>query len=182
MSLAPKKVVLGFYEKAKSSVIMQPEFTPSKIGGDPAWIAPKGIPSQWCKKCEHKMSFLMQVYANITDPRHDDYHRMLYVFVCISEECIGTQNAFKVFRCMIPHYNQLIKFADDSEFDKIWGKTDNQLISMGYKIQKKDSGGGDQIDSSTAAGEDDEDLDEEEEKKSEAEKRKAFLRNKHFIF
>ena len=32
---SPKDVVLGFYEKAKSSLILTPEFTPSKIGGLP---------------------------------------------------------------------------------------------------------------------------------------------------
>ena len=32
---SPKDVVLGFYEKAKSSLILTPEFTPSKVGGSP---------------------------------------------------------------------------------------------------------------------------------------------------
>lgn len=84
----------------------------------------------------------MQLYANLNDDRYEDYHRMLYVFVCISEKCIGTQNAVKVFKCVIPHDNKFIKFASEEEYDKIWGKTDNQLISMGYKINKK----GDQVD------------------------------------
>ena len=37
---SPKDVVLGFYEKAKSSLILTPEFTPSKIGGMPVsfWL------------------------------------------------------------------------------------------------------------------------------------------------
>lgn len=32
---APKDVVLGYFEKAKSGIILSPEFTPSKIGGLP---------------------------------------------------------------------------------------------------------------------------------------------------
>jgi hypothetical protein len=32
----------------------------------------------------------MQLYANIDDPSQYDLHRMLYVFVCVSEKCIGS--------------------------------------------------------------------------------------------
>jgi hypothetical protein len=78
----------------------------------------------------------MQLYANLNDPGYEDFHRMLYVFVCISEKCIGTQDAVKVFKCVIPHQNKHIKFANEADFDKIWGKTDNQLISMGFKLKK----------------------------------------------
>ena len=63
----------------------------------------------------------------------DDYHRMLYIFVCLSEKCVSTQNAVHCYRCLIPHDNNMIKFASDEEYDKIYQKTNNQLIAMGYK-------------------------------------------------
>jgi hypothetical protein len=50
---------------------------------------------------------------------------MLYIFVCISEKCIGTQNAVKVFRCVIPHATDLIKFASETDYDKVFDRTDN---------------------------------------------------------
>lgn len=84
------EVALGFMEDSKNQLIMTPEFTPSKVGGRPAWVAPKGTPSLWCEKCGYKMSLLLQLYANIDEESMDDFHRMLYVFVCISEKCVGT--------------------------------------------------------------------------------------------
>ena len=93
----------------------------------------------WCQHCGYKLSFLMQIYANIDDPSTEHVHRMLYVFVCLSEECIGSQNAVRVFRCIIPDDNKFLKFASDEDFDKIFQKTDNQLISMGLiKPPKKE--------------------------------------------
>ena len=81
----------------------------------------------------------MQIYANIDDPACDHVHRMLYVFVCLSEKCIGTQNAVRTFRCIVPNDNNFMKFASDDDYDKIFQKTDNQLISMGIiKPQKKE--------------------------------------------
>jgi len=67
----------------------------------------------------------------------DDYHRMLYIFLCVSEKCIGTQRAVRVFRCIVPHKNDVIAFDEGTYFD-IQHKTDNQLIALGYKINKKD--------------------------------------------
>jgi hypothetical protein len=52
-----------------------------------------------------------------------DYHRMLYVFVCLSEKCIGTQKAVKVFKCTYKHNDE--EFSTGEELDKIYQKTDN---------------------------------------------------------
>ena len=87
------EVTLGFLDTPANQLVLQPQFTPSKVGGQPAWIAENGIPSQWCSKCQYKLTFLAQLYANIDEEAMDSYHRMLYVFVCLSEQCIGTQNA-----------------------------------------------------------------------------------------
>ena len=68
----------------------------------------------------------------------DDYHRMIYVFLCVSEKCIGTQRAVRVFRCIVPHANDVIAFDADGTYFDIQHKTDNQLIALGYRINKKE--------------------------------------------
>jgi len=90
MSNFDQEISLGFLDTPNNSLILKPEFTPSKAGGLPAWIAPRSIPNQWCEKCNHKLTFLLQLYANIDEKAFNDYHRMLYIFVCLSETCIGT--------------------------------------------------------------------------------------------
>ena len=78
------EITLGFMDTPTNSLITRPEYTPSKVGGLPAWISPKCLPNLWCSKCQYKLTFLMQLYSNIDDPKFDAYHRMLYVFVCLS--------------------------------------------------------------------------------------------------
>ena len=51
---------------------------------------------------------------------------MIYVFTCLSETCIGTQNAIHVFRSIVPHDNNAgVKFASEEDIDKIYDKTPN---------------------------------------------------------
>lgn len=59
---------------------------------------------------------------------------MLYVFVCLSDKCIGTQKAVRVFRCIVKQDNEL--FSTSEELDEIYSKTDNQLRGLGYDIKK----------------------------------------------
>lgn len=166
-----KEVVLGFAIEPKNQLVLQPEYTPSKIGGHPAWISPKSIPSQWCPHCDYKMTFLLQLYANIEESKFDDFHRMLYVFTCLSEKCIGTQNAIKCYSAIVPHDNNLgIKFASDDEYNKIWDKTPNQLRALGIemktqKSQEEDKTEQDQIDSSANPEDETEEYDRELAKK-----------------
>lgn len=45
-------IMLGFIDKPPiNSVITQAICTPSKIGGKPAWIATRNLPSTTCTKC-----------------------------------------------------------------------------------------------------------------------------------
>lgn len=76
-------VMLGFIDKPPiNSLLTQAMLTPSKIGGRPAWIATKGLPNTICQKCKQPLLFLGQVYANLD--ALEDFHRMLYVFACVS--------------------------------------------------------------------------------------------------
>lgn len=57
------KVDIGFLEE-KNSWLLHPKFFPSKVGGKPAWLNLKDLPSPnelLCKKCNDPMVFLCQV-------------------------------------------------------------------------------------------------------------------------
>jgi hypothetical protein len=118
--MSASEIVLGFLDTPRNSLVMKPEYTPSKLGGAPAWISPKSIPNLWCPHCEYKLTFLLQLYANIDEPEFASVHRMLYVFVCLSEKCINTQNAVCVFTAMVPHENQVgAQFKGDEDYKLI---------------------------------------------------------------
>ena len=76
-------IVLGFTEEPKNTLLTLPLFTPSKIGGRPAWICPEGVPdTSRCELCGTPLCFVGQIYANLD--HLEDFHRMLYMFACVS--------------------------------------------------------------------------------------------------
>lgn len=84
-------------------------YFPSKLGGKPAWLDPKNLPSSddlKCKSCGKPTIFLMQIYApNETVDRA--FHRTIFIFCCTKPECYVTNssNAFHVFRCQLSREN-----------------------------------------------------------------------------
>lgn len=57
------KVDIGFLEE-KESWLLHPKFFPSKVGGKPAWLNLRDLPSPSelsCKKCDEPLVFLSQV-------------------------------------------------------------------------------------------------------------------------
>lgn len=57
------EVVLGFLEEAEPWRLQSPQF-PSKVGGKPAWLSQRGLPSLpglECEICRLPMAFLLQV-------------------------------------------------------------------------------------------------------------------------
>ena len=70
----------------------------------------------------------MQLYACL-DSEPEDHHRMLYVFTCLSPQCIGDQRAVRVYR----GYAQDDKrFAPAKEWDRVYAaKSDEELIKAG---------------------------------------------------
>uniref|UniRef100_A0A8C5H2H7 MYND-type domain-containing protein n=1 Tax=Gouania willdenowi TaxID=441366 RepID=A0A8C5H2H7_GOUWI len=86
------EVVLGFLEEAESWRLRSQQF-PSKVGGKPAWLSQRGLPSVpgiQCEKCGLPMVFLLQVYAPISG-QDRSFHRTLFMFCCRTPECY-TQN------------------------------------------------------------------------------------------
>lgn len=60
---AAAEVVLGFLEEAERWRLLSPQF-PSKVGGKPAWLSQRGLPSAEeleCETCHLPMVFLLQV-------------------------------------------------------------------------------------------------------------------------
>ena len=59
---------------------------------------------------------------------------MIYVFVCLSEKCIGTQQAIKIYKCIAPDSEQ---FADDQRFDQVSKLDDKALTKLGLLKDEK---------------------------------------------
>ena len=70
------------------------------------------------------MCFVGQVYANLD--ALENFHRMLYVFACVSEKCVNNQ-CFRVFRALVHDKNSMVQFISDADYNKIAGKTDEEL-------------------------------------------------------
>jgi hypothetical protein len=59
----------------------------------------------------------MQLYANL-DHEDASLHRMLYVFTCVSPQCISTQRAIRIYRGYAK--DDPAKFASEDDFDKAY--------------------------------------------------------------
>lgn len=101
-------VDLGFVEKTESWRL-ESRFFPSKVGGKPAWLDLKNIPTAkdlQCEYCGEPCIFLCQIYAPYED-NETAFHRTVYVFVCKKYGCCrSNQNGnVKVFRSQLPRNN-----------------------------------------------------------------------------
>jgi len=124
---------LGFLDKTDKWRLESRHF-PSKVGGKPAWLELKSLPSPeelCCDSCEKPTMFLAQIYA--PDDNDDDrskplkescYHRTVFIFICTRTECNkpnSSQN-FKVLRCQLAKNNEFYPPIDPPD-DPDW-KTD----------------------------------------------------------
>ena len=116
------------------------------MGGKPSWISPVGIPAdtERCEKCGYLLCFVGQVYANLA--HLTEYHRMLYMFVCVSEQCIKSSDSFHTYSCVIHDKNPHIKFASDDEYNQIYKKSDQALSTTGKWMKHYDEEAEGQID------------------------------------
>eukprot|EP00871_Galdieria_phlegrea_P005856 jgi/Galph1/758/GphlegSOOS_G5505.1 len=82
---------------------------PSKVGGRPAWLEPKNLPTNLlCGSCAHKLEYLLQIYAPLEEDEvgHEEaFHRTLFVFYCINPLCSHESNFCKVFRSQLAAKN-----------------------------------------------------------------------------
>jgi len=94
-------------------------YFPDKVGGKPAWLSLKPLPSPealTCGRCGKPCSFLLQKYA----PK-ETLHRMIFIFLCRDPACCS-QNCsdnFVVLRSQLPFKNDFYPLAppDEEYFD-----------------------------------------------------------------
>ncbi|XP_039256940.2 programmed cell death protein 2-like [Styela clava] len=84
-------------------------YFPSKLGGKPAWLDPKNLPSTEelkCPSCGKPTIFLLQIYAP-NENLDDAFHRTIFLFCCKTPSCYSTNSngPFRVFRCQLKKEN-----------------------------------------------------------------------------
>ncbi|XP_026234662.1 programmed cell death protein 2 [Anabas testudineus] len=112
-NMSSAEVVLGFLEEAEPWRLRSPQF-PSKVGGKPAWLSQRGLPSLpglECEICRLPMAFLLQVYAPISG-QDSSFHRTLFLFCCRTPECYTRNDSrcMKVFRSQLPRKNDFYPY------------------------------------------------------------------------
>jgi hypothetical protein len=128
-SIDTPEVIVGLAEVPENRLITSAMFTPSKIGGRPANISPLPAAAQICSVCKTNLSFIAQVYANVD--QLSDFHRIIYVFACLSERCINTAGSIRAFRETIHDKNKYIRICTDQELDEVFELSDYQLETTG---------------------------------------------------
>ena len=108
---ADDDVQLGFLEEPEHPRSMLRAYFPAKVGGKPAWLNPKLLPSTsqlTCVHCSNPMVFLMQLYAPLRETfgaHAGSFHRTLFLFVCLEEKCSTLQRSVLCFRSQLPRHN-----------------------------------------------------------------------------
>lgn len=85
-----------------------------------------------CEKCGTKLTFVGQLYANVDDLF--EFHRLIYIFACVSQQCINSQ-CIRVFREIMHGKNKFLPLASEDEYNEICDKSDDDLLCTG-KWQK----------------------------------------------
>ena len=112
------EVELGFVETVQKWRLSS-KFFPSKVGGNPAWLALKAIPGVGnvkCGNCDEPCVFLLQVYAPI--PNADTcFHRTVFVFICKNPSCCrrNCNSNFVVLRSQLPKSNEFYSVSPPDE-------------------------------------------------------------------
>lgn len=113
---------------------LESRFFPNKIGGLPAWLDLKNLPSVseiLCDICSSPRRFLCQLYSPIED-KDTAFHRTIFIFVCLSEKCfqVGSNKNFIIFRNQLPRYNSFYPAIADG-IDK---RTDINCSNFGCNL------------------------------------------------
>ncbi len=123
MALVKTKMELGFVEKVDDPSQLCNSLFPSKVGGKPAWLDPQDLPppeSVSCKRCRSPLTFLLQVYAPLSDGERDEtFHRSISIFMCRDSICHQQDGpkCFQVLRCQLRKVNNFYSESADSTVD-----------------------------------------------------------------
>lgn len=123
-----KNVDIGFLVDDTPSWELQGKFFPSKLGGQPAWLAlgkPPTLDQLSCQVCKKPATFLLQIYAPIEEKDGEDdndaFHRSLFVFLCRTPACSKDNwqcTNFAVFRSQLPRKNPYYSYEPADEEDQ----------------------------------------------------------------
>ncbi|XP_018319898.1 programmed cell death protein 2 [Agrilus planipennis] len=102
------QVDVGFLEECVPWQVESRLF-PSKVGGKPAWLDLKNLPTPedlQCSVCSKQMIFLCQIYAPYEEDENN-FHRTLFIFVCKNKDCwqYNKSDTIKVFRSNLRRAN-----------------------------------------------------------------------------
>jgi len=106
-----RDVMLGFLEPPEHPKAMLRHYFPCKVGGKPAWLNPVHLPTPsqlTCVHCGNPLVFMLQLYAPLrtTLGSHPgSFHRTLFLFCCLQDQCVNKQKSFMCFRSQLPRYN-----------------------------------------------------------------------------
>ncbi|XP_058831648.1 programmed cell death protein 2 isoform X2 [Topomyia yanbarensis] len=111
-------VDIGFLEPCADWLLTN-KFFRSKVGGKPAWLELKHLPSPkdiLCEECGDPCVFLCQIYAPL-DGKENCFHRMLFIFVCLKSSCYKPNQCknIKVYRSQLARKNDYFSFDPPSE-------------------------------------------------------------------
>lgn len=135
--MSSAEVVLGFLEEAESWRLRSQQF-PSKVGGKPAWLSQRGLPSLSgleCEICRLPLAFLLQVYAPISG-QDRSFHRTLFLFCCRTPECYSRNDSrcMKVFRSQLPRRNDFYPYDPPPEDEPPNDPEEDQSVLCGVKL------------------------------------------------
>ncbi|XP_066961607.1 programmed cell death protein 2-like [Macrobrachium rosenbergii] len=98
MASKPQMVLLGYVDEQITSRHQQAiNYCVSKIGGTPDWCV-SGSEIPICKRCGRKQSLVIQIYAPLEGGL---YHRTLYLFACVTQECWNRPHSWTCVRSQI---------------------------------------------------------------------------------
>lgn len=115
------RVDLGFLEKI-DPCLLKSHYFPSKVGGKPAWLNLKQLPTTeelQCNVCNQPMSFLCQVYAP-KEEKDSCFHRTIFLFICRNVSCcVANENRnLIVLRSQLPRVNDFYSTEPPNEDEK----------------------------------------------------------------
>ncbi|XP_034946617.1 programmed cell death protein 2 [Chelonus insularis] len=115
------EVEIGFVEECDSWRLSS-RFFVSKVGGKPAWLDLKKIPTAKdveCRNCGNPCVFLCQIYAALDQP--NAFHRQIFIFICRDFNCceLNSNKNVRVLRSQLPRENDYYPFDPPIE-EKSW--------------------------------------------------------------
>jgi len=131
-------------EKLQSKIMLRSPYFVSKLGGKPSWLSYSNLPSPRCTACESQLTFLLQIYAPITDTDknhsqiesiNDSFHRVLFVFICNQSGC--SARTFKVYRSQLNRLNEYYSFEAPPSYDDGLDEVKKYLVEFYEKIHAK---------------------------------------------